>query len=72
VSAHVRILPAAERPFALEAERVRLGVLPIPAILANLIIRHYDPSTRLASRLPVPVEIGGVTITPDALRISPR
>jgi hypothetical protein len=56
VSARVRIVPAPDRPFVLEAERVRFGWLPVPAVLANLIIRHYDPSTRLASRLPVPVE----------------
>jgi hypothetical protein len=34
------------------------------------VFRNFDPSTRLASRLPVPVEIGGVQVAPDAIRIA--
>jgi hypothetical protein len=34
------------------------------------VVRGYDPSLRLASRLPAPVEIGRVEIAPDAIRIS--
>jgi hypothetical protein len=70
VSARVRIVPAADRPFALAFERVRVGGVPVPSLLVDWVVRGYDPSLRLASRLPVPVEIGRVTVTPDAIRIS--
>jgi hypothetical protein len=72
LEAHLRVLPAADRPFALLAERVRLGGVPVPGALVNWIIRHIDPSTRLAARLPVPVEVAPVTVDPDAVRIGTR
>ena len=72
MSARVRVLPARGRPFALEAEDVRLGGVPVPVALVNWVIRNYDPSLVLAARLPVPAEMGRVEITPDAVRISPR
>jgi hypothetical protein len=72
VTARVRLLPARDRPFALEAEDVRLGGVAVPGGLVNWVIRSYDPSLRLAARLPVPVELGRVEITPDAIRISPN
>jgi hypothetical protein len=70
VSARVRLLPAADRPFALAAERVRVAGVPVPAALVNWVIRNFDPSPRIASRLPFPVEIGRVTVREQALRIS--
>jgi hypothetical protein len=72
VSARVRVLPARDRPLALAAEDVRLGGVPVPGGLVNWVIRNYDPSLRLASRLPVPVELGRVEIAPDAIRIVPN
>lgn len=72
VSARVRVLPSRDRPFALAAEDVRLGGVPVPGVLVNWVIRNYDPSLRLASRLPVPAEMGRVEVTPDAVRISPN
>ncbi len=70
VTARVRILPASDRPFALAADHVRVGGIPIPGGLVNWVIRNYDPSWGLASRSPVPIEVGRVEIAPDAVRIS--
>ena len=68
VSARVRFLPG--RPFSLAADDVRLGGIPVPQALVNWVVRNYDPAPRLASRLPVPVEVGRITIADDAIRIS--
>ncbi|MGH7275667.1 MAG: LmeA family phospholipid-binding protein [Candidatus Rokuibacteriota bacterium] len=70
VSARVRFVPAADRPFALAFERVRVGGVPVPGLLADWVVRGYDPSLRMASRLPVRVEIGRVKVAPDTIRIS--
>lgn len=70
VSGRVRVLSAAGRPFTLDADGVRLGGVPVPAPLVNWVFRNFDPSARLASRLPVPVEIAPIHITPDAIRIA--
>ncbi len=72
VSGRVRILPSAARPFELAFERVRVGGVPVPGSVVDWVVRGYDPSLRLASRLPVRAEIGRVDIAPDAVRISPR
>ena len=48
-----------------------LGGLPIPDAFVNWVIRNYDPTPRLASRLPVLVEIGEVAIRPEAVQIRP-
>ena len=70
ITARVRMLPAADRPFALEAERVRVGGVPVPDVLVNWVIRNFDPTPRLASRMPFPAQIGRVTVRDEALRIS--
>ena len=70
VTARVRLTAAADRPFALVADRVRVGGVPVPAALVNWVIRNFDPSPRIASRVPFPVEIGRVTVRDQALRIS--
>jgi hypothetical protein len=72
VSARVRVMPAPDRPFAMLIERVRVGGVAVPAVLAEWVARTIDPSRRIARRLPVPVEIGDVTVTPDAVRIVTR
>jgi hypothetical protein len=69
MSALVKVLPATDRPFALDVQRASLGWLPIPPALVNWVVRHYDPATQLKSRVPFPVEIGRVTVTEQALRI---
>lgn len=70
VSARVRFAPAADRPFAVLAEDVRVGGVPVPAALVNWVVRHFDPGPRMASRLPVAVELGRIDVTPDAIQIS--
>jgi LmeA-like phospholipid-binding/Dolichyl-phosphate-mannose-protein mannosyltransferase len=70
VSARVRVLPAVDRPFALQAERVRVAGVPVPAALVNWVIRNFDPTPRIASRMPFPVEIGRASVRDEALRIS--
>jgi hypothetical protein len=69
VSAVVRVVPAADRPFALSVDRAAVGWLPVPAVLVNWVVRHYDPTPRIKARLPFPVELGRVTVTERALRI---
>jgi len=69
LAARVRVTSAADRPFALEFERVTLGWLPLPTGLANWVVRHYDPSGRIASRLPFPVAVGPIAVTPEAIRV---
>jgi len=70
VAARVRFVPAVDRPFALVAERVKVGGLPVPALLVDWVVRTWDPSPRLASRLPVPVTLRHLDVTPEAIRVS--
>lgn len=70
VEATVRLLPARGQPFALAADRVRLGSVPVPQALVNFVVRNYDPTPGLVSRLPVPVEVGRISIGDDGIRIS--
>jgi hypothetical protein len=44
--------------------------VPVPDVLVNWVIRNFDPTPRLASRMPFPVEIGRVSVRDEALRIS--
>jgi MFS family permease len=70
VAARVRVLPATDRPFALSAEHVTVGGLPVPALLVDWVVRTWDPTPRIASRLPMPVTVERIDITPEAIRIS--
>ena len=70
VSARVRLAAAVDRPFAISAEGVRVGPVPVPDVLVGWVIRSFDPAPRIASRLPFPVTIGRVTVRDQALRIS--
>ena len=36
----------------------------------NWVIRNYDPAPRIASRLPIPLEVGRIVIGDDDIRIS--
>jgi hypothetical protein len=69
VAGRVRVLPAVGRPFALEPADVRVGGVPVPALLIGWVFRNFDPSARLADRLPVAVEFGAVRVTPEAIYI---
>ncbi len=68
VAARVRLLSVTDRPFALAAERVRLGGVPVPGPLVNWVVRNFDPSLRLA-RLPIPVQVGRFSLTPEAIQV---
>jgi dolichyl-phosphate-mannose-protein mannosyltransferase/DUF2993 family protein/glycosyl transferase family 22 (putative mannosyltransferase) len=72
VAARVRVLPATDRPFALSAEHVTVGGLPVPALLVDWVVRTWDPTPRIASRLPMPVAVERIDITPEAIRISAK
>ena len=72
VGARVRVLPADDRPFALAAEHVTLGGVPVPAMLVDWVVRTWDPTPRIASRLPLPVTVGRIDVTPEAIRISAK
>ncbi len=69
VAARVRFVPRAEGLFALVAERVTIGVVPVPTLLVNWVMASFDPSRGIASRLPFPAATGPITITPGAVRI---
>jgi Dolichyl-phosphate-mannose-protein mannosyltransferase len=72
VTARVRLTDAPDRPFALQAERVRVGGVPVPSPLVNWVIRNFDPAPKIASRVPFPVQLGHVSVHDEALRISER
>lgn len=69
ISARVRLVRAAGRPFALVAERVRVGGVPVPGILVDWVVRNFDPSPGLAARVPFALEAGDVSIGRDGLRV---
>ena len=69
VSARVRLSAVHDRPFAIEAEQIHIGVVPVPEFLANWVIRNFDPAPGIAARMPFPVEIGSVTLTPEGIEI---
>lgn len=69
VSARVRPVAATDRALALLAERVRVGGIPIPAPFVNWVMRSFDPLRGIAARLPFPVGLGRVRITPGAIRV---
>jgi hypothetical protein len=69
VTARVRLEAAPDRPFAIFGDHVRLAGVPGPDALVDWVVRGLDPSRRIASRLPLAVEIGDVRIAADAIRI---
>jgi hypothetical protein len=69
VAARVQVVTAADRPFALVAGRVTIGGVPLPSLLVNWVMMSFDPSRGIASRLPFPLAIRPVTVTPGSIRI---
>ena len=69
ISARVRFVPAAARPFALAADQVRLGGVPVPALFVGWVMNMVDPSRGIAARLPFPVEVAGIEIGPAGLQV---
>jgi hypothetical protein len=45
----------------MEVADVRVGPLPVPDVLANWVVRHFDPTLTL-KRLPVPVTVEPIRI----------
>jgi 4-amino-4-deoxy-L-arabinose transferase-like glycosyltransferase len=72
LSAHVEIVSVDDRPFALSVDRVAYAGIPVPSFLVNWVVRNYDPTPRIAARLPVPVRIGEVAVDSGAIRIGAR
>jgi len=72
VRARVRILPGRDGPIAVAADHVSVGGVTIPALLVTWVVRNYDPSPVMAARSPVPIEVGRIDISLDAIRISPN
>jgi hypothetical protein len=72
VHARLWIEPSATGLVTLRAGRVRVGAVRIPEALVTWVVRQYDPMPRVASRLPFPVDVGAIVITPQSLRIMPR
>jgi len=69
LAARLRIVPSADRPFAIAVDRARLGWLPLPRLLVDWVVRNYDPTPQIASRLTFPVEVARVSVTEQAIRV---
>lgn len=69
VVARVQVVARPDRPFALQAQRVTVGGVPVPAFLVNWIMGNFDPSRGINARLPFPATLRPVTVTPDAIRV---
>jgi DUF2993 family protein/dolichyl-phosphate-mannose-protein mannosyltransferase len=69
VSARVRFVASpGDRPVSLEVEDVRIGPVAVPDVLANWVVRHFDPTLALR-RLPMPVTVGPIRIRPGRIEV---
>jgi hypothetical protein len=69
VLALVRVAHAGDGRIALHVQRASIGWIPLPTTLVNWVMRRYDPTERLMSRLPFPVEIARVVVSEQSVRI---
>jgi hypothetical protein len=69
LSTRIRFVAAADRPLALAAERTQLGGVTLPPALVNWVVRNYDPTPRIAARLPFPVTVARVSVSERVLRV---
>jgi hypothetical protein len=69
IQARIRLTPAADRPFAIQASDVRLGGLTVPGFLTDWVMRNVDPSGRVARRLPFRVELATIALRPDGMTV---
>src|SRR5438094_750937 len=69
LAARVRLVPAADRPFAIAVDRARPGWGPLPRLLVNWVVRNYDPTPQIADRLPFRVEVARVSVSEQAIRV---
>jgi dolichyl-phosphate-mannose-protein mannosyltransferase len=72
VHARLRLEPASGGLFAIHADAVKVGAVPIPAPLVAWVVRHYDPVPAVTSRLPFQVDVGRIVVSAEALRVTPR
>jgi hypothetical protein len=69
IAARVQLVPStADRPLALAVDRVRVARLPIPDLLADWIVRQFDPTLALR-RLPAVVSLPAVRIRSGQIEI---
>ncbi|HET7874883.1 MAG TPA: glycosyltransferase family 39 protein [Methylomirabilota bacterium] len=69
LAARVQLLSGtAGRPLALRFDEVLYGRVPLPRLLADWIVRNFDPTPRLA-RLPLAVTVGPIAVTPARLEV---
>jgi hypothetical protein len=52
---------ASVAPLTIQAEQLSVGEIPLPGLLTQWVLRHYDPAPRLA-RLSVALELGEVRV----------
>jgi len=69
IAARARLVPSSgDRPLALAVDRVRIGNIPVPDLLTDWIVRHFDP-TRALQRLPALITVPAVRILPGRIEI---
>jgi hypothetical protein len=72
IAARVQFAPSsADRPLALAVDRVRVGGVPVPDVLAGWIVRQFDPTLALR-HLATPVTVPAVRIQPGRIEIGER
>lgn len=69
IAARARLVPSSgDRPFVLAVDRVRIGNIPVPDLLTDWIVRHFDP-TRALQHLPALITVPAVRILPGRIEI---
>jgi hypothetical protein len=69
LAARLRLVRAADRPFAIAVDRARVGWVPLPRVLVDWVVRNFDPTPQIAARLVFPVEIARVSVSEQAIRV---
>jgi hypothetical protein len=69
IEGRARLVPGqGDRPVALAVDRLRVGRIPVPDVLTEWIVRHFDLTLALR-RLPVPVTMAPARIVPGRIEI---
>jgi len=69
IRARVRFVSAVDRPFALSADAVSLGGVPVPGFFVGWVMNMVDPSRGIAARLPFPVDVAAIAIAPGGVTV---